>query len=99
MMYPCTRRTAFSFSLLLGTMAIGSPSRSLAADYPAPPPARPAAQAAAEPTNGPGTVDDVEQALDHHDFATATKTASKLLALHGKAAEGISRYRLFMLKA
>src|SRR6478609_1560692 len=100
MMYPRTHRTALSFSLLAGALVFQSPSRSLAADYSAPPPAKPAAPAAAaEPTNGPGTVDDVEQALDRRDFATATKTASKLLALHGKAAEGMSRYHLFMLKA
>lgn len=51
------------------------------------------------PSNGPVTVEDVEQALDRRDFSNAVKIASKLLALRGKSAEGLNRHRLYTLKA
>jgi hypothetical protein len=71
---------------------------------PTPPPdaAKPAAAAPAaadKPAgNGPPTTDDVQQALDHRDFSTAAKLASKLLALKGVPAAGLDRFQLWTMK-
>ncbi len=60
---------------------------------------QPGLSAETKPMNGPPTIDDVQGALDRRDYANTVKLASRMLALHGKAAEEISRYRLFSLKA
>jgi hypothetical protein len=71
---------------------------------PTPPPdaGKPAAAAAPSsadrPANSPPTADDVQQALDHRDFGTAAKLASKLLALKGVPAAGLDRFQLWTMK-
>jgi hypothetical protein len=65
------------------------------------------ARAAGAPTTAPAatpappapTIDEVQSALSQKDYQTAIKLASKLLALHGPAAQGLNRYQLLMAKA
>lgn len=68
----------------------------VAADLPA---TQPAPRTPVAPASGPGTIEDVQRALEERDFTTTVKTASRLLGLRGRAGEGISRFQLFMLKA
>ena len=59
-----------------------------------PPNPAPAADAETAPT-----VADVRKALENNDGTEALRLVSQLLSLRGKAAQGLDRYELFMLKA
>jgi hypothetical protein len=67
-------------------------SRALAVD-----PVKPATPVAAAPATQPG-VDAVRAAIDSKDYSGAVRLAGKMLALHGPAAAGLSRFQLTMLK-
>jgi hypothetical protein len=71
---------------------------------PATPPGMPAETSKpavpASPTAAPGSpsMDALQNDLDQKQYPAAVRTASKLLALRGPAAEGLSRFRITMLK-
>jgi hypothetical protein len=82
----------------------GTPTAGAASPAPAVVPVAPAAPAApaVKPAAVPATqpsVDAVQAAMDAKDFQTAVKLASKVLALKGPAAAGISRFQVMMMKA
>jgi hypothetical protein len=72
----------------------------------APPPAAAAAPVAAPPAVPvapvvapmPPAVLDIQQQIDQKQYPAAIKAAAKLLALHGNAAAGFSRFQVTMLK-
>jgi hypothetical protein len=80
------RMLAMSIVVPLGAV------HALAAD-----PVKPATPMAAVPATQPG-IDAVQAAIDKKDYSGAVKLAGKLLAVHGPAAAGVSRFQLTMLK-
>jgi hypothetical protein len=62
-------------------------------------PAAQPAGAGAITTPGLPTVEDIQAALDKHDYSLTVRLSNRLLALRGAAAEGIDRYQVLRLKA
>jgi len=80
--------TMMNAALLLAVLFLQPPQNAQ------PPNPAPAADAETAPT-----VADVRKALENNDGTEALRLVSQLLSLRGKAAQGLDRYELFMLKA